>query len=139
MLSVGEAMPAFAAVPCTVSAPALEVVFVGATGDRCRGSLMSCWDMPFERARPVRALASPRGRASFAGLWWSATTGRHVGYESWVERDVAMMLDFDRRVTGFSSQPFWLCWPGERRSRRHAPDFSPAGRRHGRGGGCASG
>jgi hypothetical protein len=103
--------------------PALEVEFVGAEGDRCRRALMSCWDTPFERARPVRALAAVRGRASFPGLWWSATTGQHVGYESWVERDVAMMLDFDPQVTGFSSQPFWLCWPGGRRSRRHAPDF----------------
>ena len=31
----------------------------------------------------------------------------HVGFESWAERDVAMMLDFDPDVVGFSSQPFW--------------------------------
>jgi hypothetical protein len=46
-----------------------------------------------------------------------------VGYESWVERDVVMMLDFDPAVTAFSSQPFWLSWPGEEGERRHAPDF----------------
>jgi len=38
-----------------------------------------------------------------------------------VERDVAMMLDFDRDVVGFSSQPFWLCWAGGDGRRRHAP------------------
>jgi hypothetical protein len=43
---------------------------------------------------------------------------------SWVERDVAMMLDFDPQVVAFSSQLLWLCWPGGRRSRRHAPSFS---------------
>jgi hypothetical protein len=43
---------------------------------------------------------------------------------SWVERDVAMMLDFDPQVVAFSSQLFWLCWPGGRRSRRHAPSSS---------------
>jgi hypothetical protein len=34
-----------------------------------------------------------------------------------------MLLDFDPAVTGLSSQPFWLHWPGEDRERRHAPDF----------------
>jgi hypothetical protein len=51
------------------------------------------------------------------------TNGRHVGYESWVERDVAMMLDFDPAVITFSSQPFWLYWQGEKGERRHVPDF----------------
>ncbi|HEV2452143.1 MAG TPA: TnsA-like heteromeric transposase endonuclease subunit [Streptosporangiaceae bacterium] len=101
----------------------LDVEFIGADEGRCRRALVSCWDTPFERAGPVRAFPSLRGRASFPGLWWSATTGRHVGYESWVERDVAMMLDFDPQVVAFCSQPFWLCWPGGGRERRHAPDF----------------
>jgi len=56
-------------------------------------------------------------------LWWSVTTGQHVGYESWVERDVAMMLDFDPKIVAFSAQPFWLIWPGDRSERKHAPDF----------------
>lgn len=33
-----------------------------------------------------------------------------------------MLLDFDRDVVGFTSQPFWLYWRAER-SHRHAPDF----------------
>jgi hypothetical protein len=49
--------------------------------------------------------------------------GEHVGYESWVERDVAMLLDFDPEIVGFSAQPFWLLWSGERGERKHAPDF----------------
>lgn len=60
---------------------------------------------------------------NWPGYWWSATNGRHVGYESWVERDVAMMLDFDPAVTAFSSQPFWLSWQDEKGERRHAPDY----------------
>jgi hypothetical protein len=51
------------------------------------------------------------------------TTGEHVGYESWVERDVAMMLDFDPDIVAFSAQPFWLVWSGEQGEREHAPDF----------------
>ena len=76
----------------------------------------------FERVAPVRSFPSYRGQANFPGLWWSATSGRHVGFESWLERDHAMLLDFDRDVVGFSSQPFRLSWwDGRRRS--HVPDF----------------
>jgi hypothetical protein len=49
--------------------------------------------------------------------------GRHVGYESWLERDHAMLLDFDPRVTAFASQPFWLSWRAEGGVRRHLPDY----------------
>ena len=45
------------------------------------------------------------------------------GYESVLERDHAMFLDFDPAVVGFSSQPFTLCWHDGRRQRRHTPDF----------------
>jgi hypothetical protein len=47
-----------------------------------------------------------------------------VGYESVLERDHAMFLDFDPAVLACSSQPFTLCWHDGRRQRRHTPDFS---------------
>jgi hypothetical protein len=100
-----------------------ELWFVDEAGAQRREPLPSCWDVPFERARPSRSFASFKGQRNFPGLWWSATTGEHVGYESWVERDVAMLLDFDAEVVAFSSQPFWLIWPGGHGERRHAPDF----------------
>jgi hypothetical protein len=34
-----------------------------------------------------------------------------------------MLLDFDPRVVGFSSQPFALRWWDGKRERRHTPDF----------------
>jgi hypothetical protein len=78
----------------------------------------------FEQCQAVRSFPSYRGQRNWPGLWWSATLGRHVGYESWLERDHAMMLDFDSAVVGFASQPFWLFFPGEDgRMRRHAPDW----------------
>lgn len=79
--------------------------------------------MAFERAAPARRFGSFEGQRSFQGLWWFATTGAHVGFESWLERDVLMALDFDADVVAVSSQPFWLSWPAEGRPRRHAPDF----------------
>jgi hypothetical protein len=82
------------------------------------------WSAAFELAAPWRGFPSFRGQSNFPGWWWSATTGRHVGYESWLERDHLMLLDFDRFVTGLSSQPFRLSWDaGNGVRRRHVPDF----------------
>jgi hypothetical protein len=100
-----------------------EVSFIDETGTQRREPLLSCWDVPFERAGPSRSFPSFKGQRNFPGLWWAATTGEHVGYESWVERDVAMLLDFDPGIVAFAAQPFWLIWPGEQGERRHAPDF----------------
>jgi len=100
-----------------------DVVFVDEAGCRRREPLPACWDRAFEKVPPVRSFPSLKDQVNWPGFWWSVTTGRHVGYESWVERDVAMMLDFDGAVIAFSSQPFWLCWGGEQGQRRHAPDF----------------
>ncbi|GAA3251232.1 TnsA-like heteromeric transposase endonuclease subunit [Dactylosporangium siamense] len=100
-----------------------EIEFVDAAGSRCRGSLAQCWAVAFEELPPIRGFGWSRGQQHFPGWWWSATTDRHVGFESWLERDHAMRLDFDREVTAFSSQPFWLYWQVGRGWRRHAPDF----------------
>jgi hypothetical protein len=48
----------------------------------------------------------------------------HVGFESWLERDHVMLMDFAPDVRAVSSQPFWLRWrDGDGQVRRHAPDF----------------
>jgi hypothetical protein len=89
-----------------------------------RGPLSSCGGVRFEEALPVRPFRFEKGLRSFAGWWYFATTGAHVGFESWLERDHLMLMDFDPAVRAVSSQPFWLRWrDGEGRVRRHAPDF----------------
>jgi hypothetical protein len=78
----------------------------------------------FEDVLPAREFTSYRRQRHFPGLWWLATTGRHVGFESWLERDHAMLLEFDRDVRGLSSQPFTLTWrdpAGKKVS--HTPDY----------------
>jgi hypothetical protein len=61
-----------------------------------------------ESVPPVRRFSSYRGQRHLSGFrWWSATDGRHVGSESWLERDL-MLLDFDSTVIAIGSQPFWL-------------------------------
>jgi hypothetical protein len=100
-----------------------ELEYVDQAGKRQQGPLLGNWDAAFEAVNPVRGFRWAKGQRHFPGWWWSATTGSHVGFESWLERDHAMLLDFDHEVTGFASQPFWLKWAGQDRERRHAPDY----------------
>ncbi|GAA0931007.1 TnsA-like heteromeric transposase endonuclease subunit [Nonomuraea longicatena] len=102
---------------------AVELIYRAIDGEVVRVPLLVGWRERFEAVAPVRGFPSWRGQRNFPGLWWSATSGEHVGFESWLERDHAMMLDFDPHVIGFSSQPFWLCWSTDQGPRRHAPDF----------------
>jgi hypothetical protein len=88
------------------------------------GGLLVCWSSRFERVSPVRGFASLRGSGTGRGWWWFSRTGEHVGYESWVERDVLMALDADPGVEAVASQPMRLHWVSESgKARRHAPDF----------------
>ena len=57
---------------------------------------------------PVRGFPSYKGQRNHVGRWWTATTGSLVGYESWLERDWLMLLDFDPDVVGIAAQPFWI-------------------------------
>ncbi|MFG2371248.1 TnsA-like heteromeric transposase endonuclease subunit [Streptomyces sp. NPDC048504] len=82
------------------------------------------WSVPFESVRPERRFPAFRGQGNWCGWYWSATCGGHVGYESWLERDHLMLLDFDPLVKGMASQPFRLSWAGSDGKRvRHTPDF----------------
>jgi len=51
----------------------------------------------FEDVPPVRPFRFEKGLRNFAGWWYFATTGTHVGFESWLERPV------DRTNRGQSS------------------------------------
>ena len=104
-------------------ATGVQVVFVDEAGAKQSGALEVLWSTGFEHVSPVRSFGSFRGQRSFQGSWWFATTGEHVGFESWVERDAVMLLDFDPDVVAVSSQPFCLRWAGQPGARRHVPDF----------------
>jgi hypothetical protein len=89
-----------------------------------REPLPLCLGTRFEEALPARPFRFGKGLRSFAGWWYFAASGAHVGFESWLERDHLMLMDFDPDVRAVSSQPFWLHWrDAEGCSRRHAPDF----------------
>ncbi len=110
------------------AAPAVEVVrfeltYLDDEGAEQRNRLIDVGEVAFEAASPVRSFPSYHGQRNYPGLYWSASGGRHVGYESLLERDQAMLMDFDPGVVDFAAQPFWLHWHDGRRERRHAPDF----------------
>lgn len=101
-----------------------EVAYVDRDGAEFRLPLVNAWAVRFEDVAPVRAFKSYKGQRHLPGLWWSATAGGHVGYESWLERDHVMLMDFDPSVVGISSQPFWLFWRSEAgKAVSHAPDY----------------
>lgn len=100
-----------------------SVEYVGSGGVPVRESLDGCAGVRFEDVPAVRSFRFAKGMTSFAGWWWFTPTGQHVGYESWLERDHVMLMDFDPSVVSVASQPFWLCWHDGRRRRRHAPDY----------------
>ncbi|WP_245714634.1 hypothetical protein [Micromonospora inyonensis] len=96
-----------------VDADEFMIEFVGVDGEvRCE-PLARCGGVRFEDVAPARAFPMFKGQRNFPGRWWSSTVGRHVGYESWLERDHVMLLDFDPAVVGIASQPFGC--PGRRR------------------------
>jgi len=75
------------------------------------------YDPAFEKLDDALRQHNPK---NFPGWYWSATLGRRIGFESWVERDHLVALDFDPTVSDVVSQPFTLLWDaGTRRRRRH--------------------
>lgn len=98
--------------------------FRGADGSWRHGPLMSCLGARFEDAPQVREFRFGKGLKNFAGWWYFATTDTHVGFESWLERDHLMLMDFDPEVTAVASQPFWLRWrDADDGAWSHVPDY----------------
>ena len=108
----------------TLSADGFEFGYVAGDGAQHRVRLADAWAVRFEAMVPARRFNARKGQRHLSGRWWSGTDGVHVGYESWLERDHVMALDFDPTVVGIASQPFWLFWTRvEGRVRSHAPDY----------------
>jgi len=101
----------------------VEVAYVGIDG-RVESVPLAGVVVDFARVGPVRGFPSYRRQRSFPGLYYAACMNRHVGFESWLERDEAMSMDFDPQIAAFAAQPFKLSWSeGAVRARSHVPDF----------------
>jgi hypothetical protein len=83
-----------------------EAVYARPAGSEVRVGLDQLGGADLEYCCPVRSFPSYKGQRNYPGWYWSATMGRRVGFESWVERDHLVALDFDPAVTAVASQPF---------------------------------
>lgn len=109
------------------------VTCVDETGGEVRLWLRDAAGFAFEAVAPVRSFPSYRGQRNFPGFYYAACMDRHIGFESWLERDEAMAMDFDPQVSAFAPQPFRLSWnSGGTMKGSHTPDFF-ARRRDGAG------
>jgi hypothetical protein len=68
----------------------------------------------FEDLAPVSAFPVIPGRRWGPGLWWSATTGKHVSAGSNAMRIQLMALDRDPDVTALAGRPVRLLWRNPR-------------------------
>ena len=75
-----------------------EVGFVDAGGGEVRRRMVDVADVPFEMVPVACSFPLCRGQRNYPGLYWAALHDAHVGFESWLERDEAMALDFDASV-----------------------------------------
>ncbi len=93
------------------------------TRELMTADLADAWAERFESLAPVRAPQAFKGQRNFAGSWWFSTTQTHVAYESWLERDHLMLLDFSPEVVAVAAQPFTAVLPTPSGSRKHTPDY----------------
>jgi len=85
--------------------------------------LADAWAERFESLPPVRVPRAFKGQRNFAGSWWFATMQAHVAFESWLERDHLMLLDFAPAVVAVAAQPFTAVLPTAAGPRKHTPDY----------------
>ncbi|MEU8718259.1 TnsA-like heteromeric transposase endonuclease subunit [Streptomyces sp. NPDC048663] len=111
MISTGEARPGVRprrTVPCGSS---FEAVFLDPLGRTVQQRWAdAALAVAFEDLPPVSAFPAIPGRRWGPGLWWSATTGRHVAAGSNAMRLQLMVLDRDPEVTGLAGRPVRLLW-----------------------------
>jgi hypothetical protein len=100
-----------------------EVEYVGEDRVRRREALPAVWTVRFESLPPVRKVRTYEGQRSVTREYWSTTMWRALVCGSRLERDHAMLMDFDPQVAGLVSQPFRLFRPGRRGRLGHVPDF----------------
>ena len=75
------------------------------------------------RCEPVRMPGVYRRQRHMPGRWFSTTSGRFLEYESLLERDWMLLMDFDREVEWICEQPLRLRYVSDGRPVSHVPDL----------------
>lgn len=101
----------------------VQLTFRSMTRELVTADLADAWSARFESLPPVRVPRAFKGQRNFAGSWWFATTRTHVAFESWLERDHLMLLDFAPEVVAASAQPFTAVLSTSSGPRKHTPDY----------------
>lgn len=115
-------MPPVQGNPTKVSGPFIAEIHLadGTTLNLERGEFAPGAD---GRLTPVREPAVRQGQRNMPGLWFSSLMRRHVSYESLLERNRMLLLDFDPSIRNYLEQPFRLHYKVNGRSRVHTPDL----------------
>lgn len=101
----------------------MRVRYITNEGREHESPLESVDAMHVVHGRPVRVPPSYVGQSNYPGLFWSATNGAHVWYESRLELAWLWLADFDPHVRRIAAQPFELTGQDGERPRTRFPDF----------------
>jgi hypothetical protein len=104
-----------------VAGPFVASVRVG--GEEVRGCLPDLSLDQLRRCVPVRSPGVYQRQWHMPGLWFSTTAGRFLEYESLLERDWMLLMDFDREVEWICEQPLRLRYRLDGRPASHVPDL----------------
>lgn len=100
-----------------------KVEYVDASGHPVYTTLGQVDQSRLARALPIRKPPAYRNQRHYPGLFWSATTGDHVVYESRLELARLWFADFSPEVAWIASQPMWLRGWDRETFRQHVPDL----------------
>jgi hypothetical protein len=104
-----------------VTGPFEASVRVG--GEEIRGGLADFSLDVLRRCAPVRSPGAYQRQRHMPGHWFSTTAGRFLEYESLLERDWMLLLDFDREIEWICEQPLRLRYRKDEKAVSHVPDL----------------
>lgn len=96
---------------------------VRVAGEEIWGSLADLSLGLLRRCEPVRSPGVYQRQRHMPGRWFSSMVGRFLEYESLLERDWMLLLDFDREVEWICEQPLRLRYVKDGRRAHHVPDL----------------
>jgi hypothetical protein len=106
-----------------VSGPFVACVRVGEEEEEVRGCLSALSFDLLRACRPVRVPGVYRRQRHMPGRWFSTTAGCFLEYESLLERDWMLLMDFDREVEWICEQPLRLRYSKDGGPVSHVPDL----------------
>jgi hypothetical protein len=92
-------------------------------GEEVRGGLADLSVDLLRRCAPVRRPGAYQRQRHMPGRWFSTTARRFLEYESLLERDWMLLLDFDRDVEWICEQPLRLRYRKDDKPASHVPDL----------------